>query len=295
LQDVNSKLLIPVLVGLVIAVFSAGAGVVVQKRASDSDHSTRYLDYVVSPPRALLSSQSIPGHEISIAVDGQRIETIGLSSVTIYNFSDRDFEDVPIYVELLPYGDDLMEVVSARVSGSGYVPENVVELDTVEPSPLAGSKRFGYRVLTANRSRTDPVFQADFFVASERPPLLLISGTSKGLRLRAWDHSDSVGDNVLVFRKSRLWLMGVTVAFAAVVIVLANLKERRDTQKQDLEFRDALLVAFSSDTEGLGISRAQAEPLASATLRRFQIWRWERIPSWLRPITSVPRPPNSQQ
>ena len=144
------KLLGQLVVSLIILAVGTVVGVLVQQGRSERDARTRFLEEQVSRSNGLLNQARIPGRELAVSLDGKPIVNISGVSVALYNLSDVDFENVPVFIELKPTSGSPVEVVSAYAVGAADLPEGAVPILGLAPTRTTGAVRYGYTVKTVS-------------------------------------------------------------------------------------------------------------------------------------------------
>jgi hypothetical protein len=169
-----------------------------------SDNDTRYLDVELRSNDSIVSAPSIPNHKVSLQLDDKPIGSISQVNVAIYNLSDKDYESIPIYIDLTSSDGESLNVLTSSAVGSHGLPETVTEVDVPSGSePL--KQRFLYLLRTANRTTgNEPVFKVNFLVTSRKAPTPVVRIDKAGLETRLTHLAASNGGFtfVMVFETS---------------------------------------------------------------------------------------------
>jgi hypothetical protein len=144
----------------------------------------RYLDREVRIQKSVLRDLTIPGKKLEIMIDGQLVQDLSSITVALSNFTDQNFENVPIYIKIEPTAATPVQVVSEHIVGNNNLPEGVVKLTNVQPSQVPGGLRYGYQLGAVNRSDKDTSFRATYFILGATEPTVSVKVHKSGLDLR---------------------------------------------------------------------------------------------------------------
>lgn len=144
------KVLIQFIVSIAVLAVGTVVGIYVEKHTSEEKGKIRYLDYEINESN-LLKTPIIQGRTIEVLLDGNPINKLSQLEIPIYNYSDIDYENVPLFLELVPKEEKNYSLVASDAVGSDFIPEAIETID-VKPSKIAGLHRVGYKIKTVNRS-----------------------------------------------------------------------------------------------------------------------------------------------
>jgi len=65
---------------------------------SEKDNSMQYFDVQVETTKNVLKAPSVASDEVKIIWKSDQIKSISSLSIKIYNFSNHDYENLPIYI-----------------------------------------------------------------------------------------------------------------------------------------------------------------------------------------------------
>src|SRR5947209_69565 len=157
--------------GVFLLLVGTALGYVVQNKRAEADAAIRYLDFEAEPHPALLSRPDIDGRRLEVTLDGQAINNISELTVTVQNYSDRNFDNVPFYLDLYNEDGTTPQLLRQTVVGTHALASAV---DTL-PQPTGSSAKeihFAYNVKTANHqavanvwsTNDNAVFKASYLV-----------------------------------------------------------------------------------------------------------------------------------
>jgi len=262
------------------------ATLVIQNQRNAEENKLRYLDYTVRTQDKLINPPRIPARKLELLLDGKPLESISKVVVEIYNFSDRDYDDVPVYLELKS-DDGNLDVISQEVTGRGGVPESVTEIPLNKPSETTGALGYCYKINPVNRSSADslwyaePAFRTGFLVRGGTAPKVDVKTSKKGVELRPLQYASPRGifggDWVL----GTLWLL--LVASPALLFLFAW-TARRQLSKFDEKLRSDLTTFLSQADLMRELQPDVKSPVVAELLIKFlRAFRWEntgRIERW---------------
>ena len=236
-------------------------------------------------------------------LDSKPIDNLSVVSIRLYNLSDTDYEKIPVYIELIPYGDQIINVVAEEILGSNELPEGVEPIDSVSPSRMAGATRLGYTVLTSNRNR-EPVFLADYLILGDNLNDVRVEIQKKGVTTREFSYEhlwektglDRVLDETWEFVVILIFL-GSWLAITAGSVMVGAWFSKRLYLRWDKQLENEIQQIAASDDakQRMGLSGSiDPKIIASKILEITQESRWSATPRWFRPLAGLPKPPSIQ-
>lgn len=273
-----------------------GVGGYYYKKYDDSLSSqTRYLDYDTRPRYAFVDSQALSGKKnVQVLLDGNKIDSLSSVTVTVYNNTDKNYKEVPVYVEITSPDGKKIDLVYQNVSRIG---ENVTEEKAGDPQ-RPGGLRFGYNVKIANRidkaagdpSDVKPIFQAEYVVLGRMAPKADVDVNFEGLKVKEGRFYASTPDGwfedllfFLVF-----FLIG-GVASAAPAVIVMFLIGRRIYEKRLTKIRVYVAEKLAEKLKALG-DKPDPNAVAAAVSRTIEEFNWEEIPRWQRMLMRLNPP-----
>jgi len=206
-------------------------------------------------------------------------------SVAIYNFSDRDYEQVPIYITLKGEDGNALQLIGESAAGANNIPEAITPIANVAQGDDPSVKRYGYMVTTLNRTQfTEPQFSANYLILGKNKPRVDVQTQKIGLELRQYSPAN-YGSSWLG------WLPFIFVLLYVAGIYLAHRFALKRALKQDEKIRLALVATLSKPEAKDQLSLGQ-EPsvLAGYLLKEMQKVRWEQLPRLGRWLSGLSKP-----
>ena len=273
------------IVGVITLVLGAFFGSEFERQRSEDEGNMRYLDLREVRSSGLLNDAQSSGLDIEITRGGEPIEDISQVSIELYNFSDRDFEDVMVYVTLEHQrSENAVETFYQHAVGARGVSESVTSVPTLPVTDRPGAVRYGYRVSTMNRLGTDEVFSVSFIVNGDVAPAATVYVDEVGLDTRPFSsrrlYERTWGETLLIF--------GVYIGSLVVYVgVIAFGMVRRRNLARAKRKRIAAAIAGYLERPGTSSVITNARDLTSIAshIEEVQVRDdWENAGRFLRPV-----------
>lgn len=288
-----NKVLTQLAISLVVLIVGTFIGVVVEQNRSESEGRLRYLDREIRMSKSILSRPAIYKKKLELLIDGKSIDDISSVEVKLYNYSDLDYEKVPIYNELTPTSEEPITILSESVTGANQLQEGVSPLDSVHRSTIPGAVRFGYKINALNRSSDfNYSFAATYFVLRSSPPEPKVAINKKGLDLREFSYNHAFRKSWIGEVAPVIGLVAGFIAYGAMFFVGIRFA-RRKIQKQDEKLLQEMERTFSSDeirkSHHLG-DQFSPNQLAQTIVDLYKKFRWNSTPKGFRLFSGIPKP-----
>lgn len=260
-------------VSLVVLLVGTAIGIYFERTQSSENNQTRYLDVRTESNAGILSRPSMPGRNLEILLDSKPIDNISSTSVRIYNYSDRDFENVPVLLELRSGSENsVLEILHQKVLGPGGIEETVQRIPSSNKRSEPNHLRFLLATVNRSLDSSEPVFEALFIAQGNEPPKIKLHIDKKGLKHRTysnrWRERGFVDMIVFTWNNSRssfLILLGLLVALF-VTFRVQRKAEKVFERRRQVWLSDALIRELESsarreefdlpaDTDGRELSK----------------------------------------
>ncbi len=180
---------------IISAVLAAITGAWVERQRANDDKMPRLIDYEIESSRIFPPGPYVPGKDVAITIDGKDAAGVTRLDLMVYNFSDKDFDNVRFYIDLVPDNPSEMpgDIQATSACGVNGIPDSVTRIKDVEPSKRPGAMRFGYEVRSLNRSaRLTPSFMVSYYYLTDSPHLTPEINTDRaGIDLRPLSRDQS--------------------------------------------------------------------------------------------------------
>jgi uncharacterized membrane protein len=173
---------------ILVAIVSVFLTILGQHILYENQNEIQKIDILTSFDNNYLSKPKFPDSKVEIKVDGNTKESIGLLEVSLFNFSNRVFKDVPIVIELKPKQGGLFTYLSHFAHGEKGMKDLI---DETKPYELDnGIHRFAYKVKSLNRSEgADVVMKLGVLFEGQDEPEVLVSAIGLNTRDFKIEHS----------------------------------------------------------------------------------------------------------
>ena len=291
------KTIIQLLVGLVVLTVGTVVGVYVEKHNAEESGKTRFLDVDIDTSN-LLSAPVIPGKKLEVLLDGTKITNLSRLDITIHNFSDKDYEKVPVYLELIPNEGERFSLIAEEAVGSGAIPE-AIEIIKVQPSKTKGAHRVGYLINTVNRStgNRSPEFKATFLLIGDTPNVS-VETDKKGIETRKLSYLSYRDNESLQERISTVLIIigvivGTVLLYGLLIFALSRVLKSQQ-KKQQLKFKIWLEAKLANNDikqdmyDGEFLSEKK---LSENYIEFVKEYRWDTTkPKFLRKLLALEKP-----
>lgn len=285
------KIFAQILASVVILVIGTLVGGFVEKHRTEAQGKIRFLDVAISKGKSILSRPTIPGKNIEIMLEGKPIGNLSEVTLGIYNFTDRDYSEVLVYIELIPQGGTTLDVVGQQAVGENNLPEAVEPISNVSPSNIKGASRYGYKIRNVNRTGEligGASFQVRFLLLGDEVPEVKVAIDKVGLKLQEFSYQRSAKGTLALIR------VVIAISFIAYCFLFFTMLRyiRRIQLKKDLKFQENLQSAFHdvSIQANFGIRPDKSGALAMYIRWFLQKDRWEQTPKLLRFMSGFSKP-----
>lgn len=147
-----------ILSGIILLVIGAFIGNAFQKYRTAEDSAPRYFDYFLSINNNIVTQLKDVDKQVTIEINKEKIENLGLVNIRLYNFSDRDFDAVPIRIEI-----NSKKIISSNYYGYDGSRELVKE-DSIKNNQDTSITKKYFILNLASRKKLTPIFSADFLI-----------------------------------------------------------------------------------------------------------------------------------
>jgi hypothetical protein len=289
------KILAQLFISLVVLVVGTLVGVYIEKYNAEENGKIRFLDYKINKSN-LLNTPVIQGRTLEVLLDKSPIKKISHLEVILYNFSDQDYEKIPVYLELSPNDGEKYSLVAAEAVGAGGIPETI-ETITVSESKNSDTYRAAYEIKTVNRNadRETYVLSITFLITGDIPNVN-IRIDKKGVKSREYSYlnyinQDQTLNSILALLLIIGLIVGAIVSYVLVIYVAGKFLKGAQ-QKQQEKFRSWLIGRLASEEIVKELHKDNSEEeLANTFIKLIDEHRWiSTKQEFLRKLLSMEKP-----
>ncbi|MCP4549724.1 MAG: hypothetical protein GY835_24980 [bacterium] len=266
---------------VLLLVVGAAIGYWVEGYRSRAQNRIRFLDQEIRTSKSVLSLPALPGQKLEVLLNGSKIGHMTKVTVTLHNWEDKDFIDVPVYITLRPKGGEELKVITKDAYiGDKKARDGVSELRQVKSPLKAESRKFGFKIHTANRSSfREGYAEMLFYLEGVVEPEVDVSINKSGLCLRPLDYEHYNKRNA---DSEKLLIVAVPVA--AFVLPICGLYwivqfARRHEARRRTANLDAMIEAIR--TKSVAAPDEQTARDLLYELARIEYERLSAVDKWL--------------
>ncbi|HTJ50239.1 MAG TPA: hypothetical protein VL443_12330 [Cyclobacteriaceae bacterium] len=268
--------LLPSIVTLVIGTL---LGVYVTSRQGEQENKKRFLDYRYSVNSGIINvSEANVGNDIKVFYKDRLIDNLTTVNISIANFSDRDYENVPIYIDLSTETGDSLEIIRVNYAGQNGLQDEIEYKGETKLTSI--SKRFEFNTKIANRSESDknysqvynnPFLSISFLIIGNHEPKLSVKIKKVGLGIREYDY-----DNYKPwgFLDSPIAILGMillgVVGYFLMIIFISKVFLKKSFEKREQKRKAYLVDKLSIELSNISNSKGLVDRITEIEKQFFQ-------------------------
>jgi len=187
----------------------------------------QYLEYRSQRIEAILSSAKAIGDSIQFNVNDKKIDNMSELDLNIYNLSNSDFSDVPVYIDLYNNLGSPLRIISINAYGFNGAKEQVEQLPVEKSKFKDAGIRLGYNLRVANRNEKFPIFTLKVLVEGTLSPDFNIDIAKNGVSGREYDI-----ENHSFISPTQLFFLPYYIAIIVILIVMIFLLKLRSLTRK---------------------------------------------------------------
>ena len=215
---------------LIIGLIMLLIGVGVTTRKEKQAKKMRSLDTLITVNSKNADMAEMIEKKIQILYDGKPINSYSQISIELYNFADEPFADVPVFIEIIPDGNDSLKSIETEVYGTNGLPEKIIESKDDLKHTVKGSLKYKYIIKNAEVSSEQPILTANYFIIGNKKPTVKVDIDKLGVSLQEYDPSHY--DKTPWYQTENFYIgvvFGFYILFVfGVVKILNYFQERRN-------------------------------------------------------------------
>jgi hypothetical protein len=228
----------------------------------------KYFEYYFDPNPNFLSKPNLSGKKVAFFMDEKPIENLSQLRVTIYNFSDKDFENIPIYFELSNKNGDSIKLVNASAFREDGITDGIKEKIEINPSNIKGAVKKRYDISNLSRKNEwKTSFTIDFFFEGKSVPECKVYTDQTNAEARKLDISKF---DFSAWYESIYFVVGCLL----IIAIFAFYRDRIDTVKRNKEIIDFTAKHLENDKH-LTLISSNLE-IAKETFFLRELYLWEK-------------------
>ncbi|MCX6052373.1 MAG: hypothetical protein NTZ60_07640 [Campylobacterales bacterium] len=172
----------------IVALISIALTFFIQQYYYSKTNEIKKLDVHQSFNPNFLSKPKFPNSNIELKIDGIDKSRLGLFEVSLLNYSNSTYNDIPIHIKITPENTDEFKVVTHYATGEDNILDLVKEL---KPVSFDGKTYlFSYQVSTLNRTEKEDLgFTLSMLFEGNKQPKIDVVAKGINTQAFAWEHS----------------------------------------------------------------------------------------------------------
>ena len=203
---------------ILLIIISVAIGFFVSEYKASRDNKINFIDYDIYSTKDVFNRFSSPKPQIKVKAGNQEISKVTQIEIRFINRGDKDFENVPIYIDFAGPNKIDFDIIGKSLTGDGGLVEGIENISLRETQQSPKIIRFSFTIKTLNRDRQwNQQPRATFLISGDTVPKVEIKTSKKGLDIREYDYKNyqSIIDS------------GVVVLIAYIVTLLATILIKR--------------------------------------------------------------------
>jgi hypothetical protein len=191
------------------------------------------LPYYVSSVPGLLKKPDLAGKKLVLMVDGQPAENLSTVSVSVFNNSDTDFDDLPlILIFTNPDGSIPKQIQQIVHAPAGWLDPPPTQPATI---PVGNPTELRFTLKVANRNK-EAIFRGDFTFEGEQAPTLKVTAVKKGVMAVTKDLNTATGST-----NAAMWTPALVIGFisASVLFFYDRRREKKLAEAREYAYLQA--------------------------------------------------------
>ena len=183
--------------------------------------SVKQVDYKITKDIEFISTPEIPEHKVEIYVDSHKKKSISRVQVDIFNFSDKDFKKIPIYVSVKTKNKTPLNIILSYEESYKNIPSSVKKITDKKLLPKNDSSVYGYEIKSLKRTSSYETGLKIVYLIDGKieDPIIEVFTTLEGVNMVPFNytHSSATVRNTIL---ATLVLIGLIIILAIIIIFL---------------------------------------------------------------------------
>jgi hypothetical protein len=177
-----------------LVVIGAFIGIVGTLGIDSYQNRLKFIEYTVYESNEIFSPvyENIGNDQVSIEINKNKIDNVSELTVNIFNLTNTDFSDVPIFLELYNKDEDgqQINVISSQYFDPNKSKEAITTIDSLKPS-FKNGLRYGFLLNPVNRQEDlNNPFTLKFLIKGKKTPEVLVQTNKAGLGIKKIDKEE---------------------------------------------------------------------------------------------------------
>lgn len=246
----------------------------------------QYLDIRTVSNKDVLRKLSTKNNgEVNLTWGENVIDSVSKITIDVYNFSDKDFDNIPLYIDLSTNDNSKLEIIDIQGENESGIESHKI-IKGYPKSHSQKSVRYGINLDIVNRSNTyDPSYRISFLIKGSNIPTVLAKVNKKGIKSQEFSRF-KFDDKSLLEKYLPFIIIGFfTIAYAWLLVFLIK-HGRKKTLKRYRETIPYLTEKLSD----INFSESSNDDIAKLFVHYFRVIRWEKLSKLDKLIFETDRP-----
>lgn len=227
---------------IILLIIAACIGFFANEYKTNRDNRLRYVDYHLVSTTDVFNRFSFPSPQITVKAGDKEVDKVTQIELVFQNPGERDFENIPVYIDFTSNGGEHVEILGKSIVGEGGMAEGVenVSLREVNKDPKTIRCSFNIRLLNRDKPWSERP-RATFLIRGNSLPLVDVKTSQKGLDIRRYDFKnyESIVSSFTLVTIS--YLIAIIVYYVAMRAYLGR-KHRRFLRRQIILVKQCILA-----------------------------------------------------
>jgi len=175
---------------------------------------TKAIDYKVTIDKNFISTPNIPEHKIKILIDDKEQKEITKVQVDIFNFSNKDFNKVPVFIILKSNNKEKINIVGTYEEGFKSIPSSVTKILDKKLLPKNNQNAYGYNITTLKRTENyESGLKVVYLLQGKVKPEIEIFTSLNGVTIIPFDYTHSP-------KSMTQNILAITILIGTLIILL---------------------------------------------------------------------------
>lgn len=256
MKKFSEKILIP----LFVALLSAIGSLIFQSYRDNNENRLRYFDKWTDITQYNIKEAALKKAGIKLLYNDAPLYNYSTIKIQLYNYTGRDYDHVPVYIEITPQDGDSLKMLNAEVLDKNGLTDGIKKLKDTN-TLTNGALKFGYSIQAANRAANsgELAFNGTFLIASNKKPIVTVYMVKKSLDFRDWQQADFDVTNTPLYLSTTAYIIYIILFLIIYIFIIVKISEsvekRRNKKLQEYlrkELTDKIAKGeITLDTEAL--------------------------------------------
>lgn len=264
---------ITAVIGFLTLIIGSLLGYYVDLFKDDRKNQVQYLDIRTESNKAILRKLSTKNNgEVNLTWNGNLIDSVSKITVDIYNFSNKDFEDVPVFIDLALESGKKVEIIDIQGEGESGV-EDHQYIDGYPKNTSDNSSIYGVNIEIINRTTSyKPGYRLNFLIKGAEIPSISVSARKKGIKSQGFTSFKFDEKSFIEKYLPFIIIIIFTVAYISFFVWLL-----KHSKKRALRRYGELVPYISDHLDNLQNNSGDNAEVSKGIIQALREFRWGKL------------------